>query len=58
MGSQRGGFHEDDVLREVIHQQDALVSVHVQLVDEAEPVDHQTRPEPASKWGFSKNHMQ
>ena len=37
-----------DVLGEAVGQADAGLSVVVQLLDVAEPVDHQARPEPAA----------
>ncbi len=49
-GGDRGRVHDDQVVGEVVHERDALLAVHVQLVDEAKPVDDQPRSEPAETW--------
>ena len=41
-------FHGDDVCREVVHEEDTPVSVHIQLVDEAEPVDNEAGTKPVT----------
>jgi len=39
-------YYGDNVLRKPIHQHDAFITVHVELINEAKPVDHQTGAKP------------
>jgi len=39
----------DNVVWKLVHQHDAFVTVDIQLINEAKPVDHQTRAEPRHK---------
>ena len=36
----------DNVVRKAVHQHDSLVTVDIELVNKAEPVDHQPRAKP------------
>ena len=39
----------DNVFRKVVHQHDTFLAVDIQLINEAKPVNYQTRAEPPHK---------